>query len=486
MSTLYLYEEIIEAIRSQILAGTLKAGERLPSLRQLSRNRGVSLSTVTQAYYELEAQGLIQVRPQSGYYVRALTGFAAPQMSSQRLLSPEPALVGRDAFISEVVAALRQPDLIPLGSTTLDASYLPTQALKRLIQHYSADPAVYTYAPTAGLEALQRQIAQRSLDSARPLRASEVVITSGCIEALNLALRVLTQPGDVIAVESPTFYGILQSIESLGLQVLEIPSDPQTGLRIEALRAALQQHPIRCLVTVPSFQNPLGCCMPLAHKQALLQLASDCDFEIIEDDIYGEFYFADPPPTLYSLDQEQRVILCSSFSKTVAPGFRVGWALPGRYQERFLQLKRMTSLSTSSLPQLVLAAYLASGAYERYLRRLRRDLAQTLQLSLQTIAAHFPAGTRISAPDGGFILWLALPEGSDAMQLYQQALQAGIGIAPGALFSTSSAYDHCLRLSLGLPWGARLEGALQKLGELACELVGPGLLPASALETCRD
>ncbi len=470
MTELFLYEQIIEAIRSQILAGTLKAGERLPSLRQLSRNRGVSLSTVSQAYDDLEAQGLIQVRPQSGYYVRAQLTFAAPKISSIHSVPAEPALVGRDAFISEIVTALRQPELVPLGSTILDASRLPTQALKRLIQQHSGDPAVFTYAPTAGLEVLQRQIAQRSLDSTRPLRASEVVITSGCIEALNLALRALAQPGDVIAVESPTFYGILQSIESLGMQVLEIPSDPQTGLSLIAFENALQQHPIRCLVTVPSFQNPLGCCMPLAHKRALLQLANRYDFEIIEDDIYGEFYFAEPPPTLFSLDQAQRVILCSSFSKTVAPGFRVGWALPGRHRQRFLQLKRMTSLSTSSLPQLVLAAYLASGGYERYLRGLRRELAQTLQLALQTIAEYFPAGTRISEPDGGFILWLALPAGSDAMQLYQQALQAGIGLAPGALFSTSAAYDHCLRLSLCLPWGPRLEGALQTLGELACRL----------------
>lgn len=467
MSEAFLYEQLSDEIQAQIEQGTLKAGDKLPSLRSLSRSRQVSIATVTQAYLELEKRGCLSVRPQSGYYVNPLRHLAVPTLTP--IHSP-PALVGRDAFISGVLQELRQPNLLALGSTILEPEMLPTRALNRLIRQLSTHPAVHRYAETEGLEALRRQIAQRSLDSARPLQSSDVVVTCGCIEALNLALRTIAAPGEIIAVESPTFYGILQAIESLGMQALELPTDPNTGLSLSALEAALQTYPIRAVLTVPSFQNPLGCCMPPEHKQALLKLASRYDFQIIEDDIYGEFYFDSPPPTLYSLDRDERVILCSSFSKTLAPGFRVGWALPGRQRERFLQLKRMSSLSTASLPQLVLAEYLASGAYERHLRRLRRQLSTTVQQALGVLSQSFPTGTRISQPSGGFILWLALPQEIAAMDLYRRALKAGIGLAPGPLFSSESAYDHCFRLSLNRAWNPELANALQALGKLAREI----------------
>ncbi len=461
----FLYQQISEDIHAQIAAGTLKPGDKLPSLRGLSRQRGISLTTVSQAYAQLEAQGYIQVRPQSGYYVAARpTTLATPEMAT---LKASPALVGHDALIEQVTSALRQPGLVPLGSTILDASLLPNKALQRLIQQSSRQPEAYTYAPAAGHEALRRQIAQYSLDSRRPLLAEDVAITNGCMEALHLSLRLLAQPGDVIAVESPCFYGVLQAIQSLGLRTLEIPASPQTGLNLDALREALSQYPITAVVTVPSFQNPLGCCMPLEHKQQLLTLAAQHDFQIIEDDIYGEFYFGNPPPTLYSLDTQDRVMLCSSFSKTVAPGFRVGWALPGRQRARFLQLKRMTSLSTATLPQQVLAAYLGSGAYARYLRRLRQRLAETQQQALPLLAEVMPSGTRISQPEGGFVLWIALPASLTGLAFYEAALAEGIGVAPGALFSTSPAYDHCVRLSLNMAWSPRLEAALHTLGRIA-------------------
>jgi DNA-binding transcriptional MocR family regulator len=467
----FLYQHISQDIHAQIAAGTLKPGDKLPSLRALSRQRGVSVTTVSQAYLELEAQGQILVRPQSGYYVTFRpTALAQPEIAT---LDPVPSLVGRDALIERVTATLRQPGIVPLGSTTLDASLLPNKALQRLIQQASRQPEVYASAPAAGHVNLRRQIAQRTLDSRRPVLADDVVITSGCMEALNLSLRLLCQPGDVIAVESPCFYGILQAIESLGLRALEIPASPQTGLSLDALREALAQYRITAVVTVPSFQNPLGCCMPLEHKRQFLKLAEDHDFQIIEDDIYGEFYFGNPPPTLYALDTQDRVILCSSFSKTVAPGFRVGWALPGRRRERFLQLKRMTSLSTASLPQYVLAEYLGSGAYQRYLRRLRQRLAENHQLALPLLAQGLPPGTRISQPEGGFVFWIALPEPFTGIAFYEAALAAGIGVAPGAMFSTGPAYDHCVRLSLSLAWGPRLEGALQALGQIAQQLKKP-------------
>jgi len=256
------------------------------------------------------------------------------------------------------------------------------------------------------------------------------------------------------------------------MQVLELPTDPQTGLDLEALEKAMKHHPIKVLVTVPSFQNPLGACMPLPKKQALLALAQRTGLRIIEDDIYGEFYYREPPPTLFSLDPtQQQVILCSSFSKTLAPGFRVGWVLAGPQRERILQLKRMTSLSTASLPQLVIADYLASGAYDRYLRRLRRQLENTLQKALALIGREFPAQIRLSQPTGGFILWLELPPGVQALKIYRQALAAGIAVAPGELFFNQNQGYQALRISLNQPWGPTLEKGLCKLGALLREAI---------------
>lgn len=464
MSSPFLYAQLAQEIKLLIDKGTFQAGERLPSLRSLSENRRVSIATVSQAYLHLEAQGYLEARPQSGFYVcHRPPVLALPHATS----APDaPAPVGKNAFISQILDESRRPGVLPLGSTILDPSFLPVKHLSRLIARMAGSLENHSYAPTAGFEGLRRQIARRTLDSARPIAFQEVVITSGCMEALNLALRTLAKPGDLVAVESPTFYGILQAIESLGMQVLELPTDPSVGLDLDALEQALKQHPIRVLLTIPSFQNPLGTCMSLENKLRLLAIAARSGLQIIEDDIYGEFYFRDPPPTLFSLDRQQTVVLCSSFSKTLAPGFRVGWALPGRHFDTFLQLKRMTSLGTASLPQLVIAEYMASGAYERHLRRLRPQLEHALLQALQLIAHHFPPGIRVTRPEGGFILWLELPLGTSVMQIYRQALAAGISIAPGPMFSNRELEYPALRLSLNIPWGERLEQAILALGKI--------------------
>ncbi|MGE3724624.1 MAG: PLP-dependent aminotransferase family protein [Candidatus Sericytochromatia bacterium] len=464
MAPTFLYAQLAHEIIHLIDKGTFQPGERLPSLRSLSENRQVSIATVSQAYLHLEAQGYLEARPQSGFYVcHRPPVLALPHSTS----APDaPAQVGKNAFISQILDESRRPGILPLGSTILDPSFLPVKHLSRLIARLAGSPENHTYVPTAGFEGLRRQIARRTLDSARPIGFQEVVITSGCMEALNLALRTLAQPGDLVAVESPTFYGILQAIESLGMRVLELPTDPSTGLDLDALEQALKQHPIRVLLSIPSFQNPLGTCMPVENKLRLLAIAARSGLQIIEDDIYGEFYFREPPPTLFSLDRQQSVLLCSSFSKTLAPGFRVGWALPGSHFETFLQLKRMTSLGTASLQQLVIAEYLASGAYERHLRRLRPQLERSLFQALQIISQHFPQGIRVSRPEGGFILWLELPPGTSVMDIYKQALSAGISIAPGPLFSNRELEYPALRLSLNLPWGERLEQALYQLGAI--------------------
>jgi len=465
----FLYEQVYHEIQQLIENQTYRPGERLPSMRQLSQSRQVSMATVMQAYDLLQVHGLIEIRPQSGVYVLPQLPRALPQTSQQ---VPTPTLPDRDDLISAMVDRMRQPGILPLGSTALSPALLPVKALNRLVSQVAQQALSHAYAPTPGLESLRRQIALRSVDSGRPRSADQVLITCGGMEALNLALRCLTQPGELVAVESPTFWGILQALECLGLRTLEIPTHADSGLDLAALEQTLKQHRIQALVTVPSFQNPLGCCLSVNNKRELLQLAERFDFQIIEDDIYGEFYYQTPPPTLFALDTTERVVLCSSFSKTLAPGFRVGWTLPGRHKAQFTRLKRMSTLSTASLPQQVIAEYMASGAYDRHLRRLRRTLQQNMAQALNLIENHFPPEIRVSQPQGGFVLWLECPAHWDLSGLLNSCLALGFSIAPGQLFSAQADFSHCFRLSLNQPWGPELEQALQTLGKLCVKLAG--------------
>ncbi len=324
------------------------------------------------------------------------------------------------------------------------------------------------YAFPPGLPELQQQIARRMYLSGSRVNAERILITNGCQEALSLALQTVAQPGDIIAIESPTFYGLLQAIESLGMKALEIPTDPQTGISLPALELALEQWPVKACVLIPNFGNPLGSLMPDAHKQQLVKLAKRHRLMLIEDDIYGDLGFShERPRTLHSFDAEGgNVIYCSSFSKTIAQGLRIGWmVLPEQHFPRAEYLKYVTNLAAPTLPQLAIADFLAHGSYERHLRQIRNRYAQQVSLFTQAISQHFPADTKVTQPQGGFVLWVELAEGVDTLQLTQQMLKRKISIAPGQIFSATQKYKNCIRLSCAQPWTEGLEKVLLELGE---------------------
>lgn len=468
----FLYEQVVQELGHLIAHQTLQPGERLPSLRELSRNRKISMATAMQAYSILEAQGLIQVRPQSGYYVSTYP---------QRPILPEPEAhpsaptvsdVSIDHLIEQVLDNARQPNILPFGIATIAPDWLPIRQLGGLLATLARAPEAHRYAATAGYPELRRQIALRSVDSGNPLKPEEVVLTCGGMEALSLALRTVAEAGDTIAVESPTYYGILQTIEVLGMKALALPTHPRDGLILSEVETALKNHPIKAGIFIPTFHNPLGSCMPPENKACLVELFTSRGIPIIEDDIYGEFYFtAPPPPTLRSFDRSGLVILCSSFSKTLSPGLRVGWAIPGQFYSKFLRLKRMSTLVTATLPQMAIAEFLERGWFERHLRQLRRRLQEQAERFSQAIATYFPAGTRLSRPQGGFVLWVELPPTVDAFQLYKKALQHRISLSPGVMFSVDGEYRHCIRLSYGMPWSDALDKGLFLLGALAKEMV---------------
>ena len=462
-----LYESVASDISALIRSGTLGAGDRVPSVRRLSRQRRVSVSTVLQAYAMLENRGLIEARPQSGYYVRA------PQRAIEEPAITRPPRAPQLVGVHEPVAAwlaARKPDIIPLGAAIPAPELVPTAKLGRIVAAIARrrPDAMASYGMPPGREELRRQIALRARDWGVSLTADEVIITNGCMEALNLCLRAVARPGDIIALESPTYFGVLQIIESLGMKALEIPTHPRHGISLDALALALEREKVKACIIMPNVSNPLGSTMPDAAKKRLVQMLSKYDIPLIEDGAYNALHFsATPPYAAKAYDRKGAVMLCSSFTKSLVPGFRVGWAAPGRYYEQVAMLKFINSVGTPELLQLAVAEFLENGGYERHLRMLRRAYSAQAERMCAAVCEHFPEGTRVTRPSGGFVLWVELPDGNDAVELYERAMRDRIGFAPGPMFSATGRYRNCLRLSCSIPWSSRIEGAIVRLGGLA-------------------
>ena len=465
-----LYERLATELADGIESGLFRPGERLPSVRQTCQTRQVSPSTVFQAYALLESRGLVQVRAKSGYFV-------SEQLGAQR--KPDIATVsGRQAqpvAISELVFDLlgstRDADVVPLGSAFPAPRLFPfddlarcgARAMRRL------SPQQITGALTAGDEALRQWLRQRYALQGVPINADELIVTNGAMEALNLCLQAVTQPGDVVVVESPTFYASLQALERLHLKVLEVPTDPHEGVDLTALEAILAREPVAACWFMTTFQNPMGALMPVERKRALMALLKQYSVPLIEDDVYGELYAGmRRPPPVKAFDDSGLVMHCSSFSKCLAPGYRVGWAAAGRFGKTVERLKTMTSLATSLPAQRAIAEYMEQGVYDRHLRHLRESLSAQMQRTLRQIERYFPTATRVTQPSGGYFLWLELPPQIDTLALHQEALEARISIAPGVLFSADRRFKHHLRLNTGHPDDERIDIALRQLGEIAC------------------
>lgn len=463
-----LYLELAREIQELIEQGTLRAGHRLPSVRRMSLQRDVSISTVIQAYTVLENRGLLEARPQSGFYVRPQLPLQAPEPRMARPMA-KPSYVGVNDLTAEMLALAIDGDYVPFGAACPHHTLFPTRKLARLVGSVARnDPAMLgRYAMNWAFDPLTREIARRYLQCGAPLAHDELVVTIGCAEAINLSLRAVTKPGDTVAVETPTYFGFLETIQSLNLRVLEIPTDSRTGICIDALRDALAQNQVKALIVTPSYQNPLGSCMPDEKKAKLYDLLAEFDVPAIEDDIYGDLHYGDRrPKPLKAWDTDGRVLLCSSFGKTLAPSLRVGWVAPGRYLERVRRLKFTNTLGTPVILQKTVSDFLRNGGYDHHLRSIRRAYFNQLHLFSSAILRYFPEGTRLSRPQGGFVLWIEMPPRVDALKLHHDALRHRISIAPGCLFSVKDRYRNCLRMNCGLPWNDDVEQALKTLGDL--------------------
>lgn len=468
----HLYELIIADITGLIDRGALRPGDRLPSVRRLSRQRGVSVATVVQAYVGLEGRGLIEARPQSGHYVRARRAPLPPEPRPARATTAA-CKVSVRSLVSRVYRAARDPSIVPFGAAYPSPELLPTEKLNRILASIarSAGGAGVSYDPPPGCPALRRQIARRAVDLGCAITPDDIVTTVGAMEALHLCLRAVARRGDTVAIESPAYYGLLQLIESHGIRAVEIPAHPRTGMDLDALEEALGRHPIKAVLAIPNFSNPLGAAMPDESKERLVEMLGRREIPLIEDDIYGDLHFGEARPRpAKAFDRRGLVMLCSSFSKTAAPGYRVGWVAPGRLREEVEQLKFAQSVATPTLPQMAIAELLEGGGYDHHLRAQRRRLAAQVARVSEAVAEHFPPGTRVSRPAGGFVLWVELPPGVSALDLHARALERGISVAPGPIFSAKQRFSGCVRLSCGFPWSDLLDHAVRALGRIAAEL----------------
>ncbi len=474
------YRQIAQHYLAAIESGTLVAGQRFPSVRQIMQTQNVSMSTAVQACHWLEDRGHVQARPRSGYYVqaapRALVRLAADEPA--RLADTRAHFKGLPAFISQWLARTERMVLPINFAIAVGAPELyPTQALQR---HASSvlrqQPQVLTrMARRYGHPDFTQVLARRAVAQGLALAPHEIIVTSGCTEAINLALRAVCERGDAVAVESPTFYGILQIVEALGLVPVELPTSATTGLSIDALEMALEQRApaIRAVLVMPTVHNPLGCTMPDAHKAALVALCARHRVPLIEDSIYAALD-AEQALTrpLKAWDTDGAVIHCSSLNKILAPGLRLGWMAAGRWHARAEMLKYTQTRFPEELGQLIAARYLGSGAFDRHLRQLQTVLRTRRQQMADAIGHHFgqhfgPGAVRLHMPTGGLLLWLELPAGISATRLAEAALAEGIRTAPGPMFSSQARFDRFMRLSCGAVSAPQIDHGIAALARLA-------------------
>lgn len=462
------YERVAGIIERQIETGTLQSYDRVPSLRAMSRQAGVSVGTVVQAYQILEGRGLLETRPRSGYFVAAGRQDGGDPPSSRSAGSRRPRQVSREV-IDTVLESFSRTDLVALNSALAASAGRVNGKLnaltRKVLREHSALPNVMSTPP--GHEPLRREIAKRMASTGMDVSHDDIVVTNGTMEAMALSLGVLCSPGDTVLVESPTYFGILQLLQHMRLKVVEVANRPGEGIDVDALEYLLAGTKVAAALLQSSFNNPTGAVTPDNRKRDIVQLLERFRIPLIEDDIYGELHFGkDRPVPFAAFDNSGNVVTCGSLSKTVAIGFRLGWVISPRHVTALARAKFCSSVGNPTLQQHVAAQYFASGGHERHLRIVRAELAANARRFADGIVRSFPAGTRVSSPAGGVVLWVELPANVDGLDLFHAALANRIGVAPGVIFSASAGYRNFIRISAGVEWNSDVERALRRLARL--------------------
>jgi len=463
------YQQIAEKVENLIGVGTFRAGDRLPSVRAISRDWRVSVTTAVGAYSLLEDKGVVEARNRAGDFVRPRI-ITADRLPRSRPPKGSPVDVSCAGITEYVMDAASSTDVIPFGAAVPSDDILPTSKLLSLYHSVarSKSASAFQYSMPPGREDLRIEMAKRLLEAGIAVSPEEVIVTSGAMDAVLLAIKSVCDAGDVVAVESPTYFGILSLVRELGLKAIEVPILPEGGVSVDALADAFNNHPVKACILQPNFHNPMGSVIPRDRKKRIVQLAEEHGVTIIEDDLYGDLYFGPTrPPALKAFDTGDVVIHCGSYSKALAPGLRVGWILPGSRFHRVKNLKYATSIANNTISEMVVAEFLKAGGVDRHLRRTRQIFArQTLQIR-EAILREFPAGTRVSSPEGGFVLWCEMQDGFDSEKFSVAALKRKISVVPGTLFSATCGLRNCFRISCGFPLDDRAHRGIGILARLA-------------------
>ncbi|MDF2382001.1 PLP-dependent aminotransferase family protein [Nostoc ellipsosporum NOK] len=465
----FTYVKIAGVIEQQIMSTLLRTGDKLPSLRTVCKEYGVSQNTALSAYFHLERKMLIETRPKSGYYVK-YSRTRMPSIPAATSPSGIASYGDIERLVSRVYQNLGEEAGLQLSLGTPANELLPIAKLNKglLLATRQLKGSGVAYDKAEGNERLRRQIARRAFAIECDLNSDDIITTSGCLNAISYCLMALTEKGDTVAMESPVSFGMLQLAQSLGLKILELPTHPQTGIDLNALEDALKNKQVKIFLLISNFGNPLGSCMPDEAKKTAVQLAEKYNVPLIENDLNGDVHFDQHRPrSCKTYDTSGIVLWCGSISKTLAPGYRVGWVAPGKFKEKVLRMKLYHAISSTSITQEVIAGFLESGRYENHLRKLRHILHGNLLNYSRAVADYFPEGTMASRPQGGFVLWIALPDKINTMDLYEKTIVRKISFAPGRIFTLQDQYHHCMRLNYGLVWDDKLDAQLKLLGQLA-------------------
>ncbi|HEV7779910.1 MAG TPA: PLP-dependent aminotransferase family protein [Chitinophagaceae bacterium] len=471
----HLYMQVADGLEKMIDGEVLKIGDKLPSVRVLSDEYGISMGTAFQAYYHLEGKGLIESRPKSGYYVR-FNQRRFPDLP--KVIQPDP--LSHEVSVKVMIASIyddiasHNDKVINFALAVPDPSLLPLAKINKSVMQVlreSKDSCI-SYEHTQGNPELRKQIAKLAFNWGGKVKPDEIVVTSGGLEAITICLKAVTKPGDTVAVESPNYFGIFQAIESIGLKVVEISSCFVSGMELDCFEEAIRKFPVKACVVIPNFNNPLGGCMPDENKKKLVDIISKHNIPLIEDDIYGELYFGkNRPKTCKYYDTKGLVMHCSSLSKSLSPGYRIGWTIPGKFFDQVKQIKRIQNISSPTLTQAAMAHFLQHGRYEYHLKNMRKALYTQCLRYLQAIIEYFPADTKVSRPHGGFVLWVQLNKKVNTFKLRSEAMKHNISVVPGKIFSASCNYNNCLRISFGKPWSEDMDYGLMILGKLIKKMI---------------
>ncbi|TWJ02399.1 DNA-binding transcriptional MocR family regulator [Mucilaginibacter frigoritolerans] len=466
------YIAFANKIAAMIVGGIYKPDDKLPSIRSLHKENGLSIGTVLQAFNYLMDKGLVVSREKSGYFVNDNQGKRLPLPKALPVSLSE-----RSVHIDQLLQKLRTDgnsrDFVSFANALPDHRLLPFNSIKRAIQQNSRDISgnYLKLESRTGNQQLRQEIAKRSFYWKGATHADEIIITNGATEAILCCLKAVTKPGDTVLVQDPCYYGIMQVLECLELKIATIPSHPETGIVVSDVKEACKKLAIKACVFVSNFNNPDGACISTEGKKQIAEFAATYQIPVIEDDLYGELFFkGSRPDTIKAYDTDGWVMYCNSFTKTLVPGFRIGWCAAGRFTYEVARIKSMHNGSTANFSQLVVLQLLNSGSYERHLQKFRLELHKNLIRTTNLIEQHFPEGTKVTRPNGGLVIWVELPENINTVNFQEKAFQYEVSYAPGEIFSSKGDYQHYLRISYCNLWENKVQKALIRLGQLFTKL----------------